>query len=255
MAHHIRISISKSGIILFAFLTLLPLCMVGQGRPMAKAKGPKQIQPTIAELGLKNRVNTLVAVQHYEGGNDMTYQEEWHFDSVGNLLRYAKRGFGGEHITTYPCPAEESKLQKVMYDDDGDILEVRNYTQDGRMLSSLHYIYAEGGALAAVVTYEYEVSDENVVKSHSETYYDKENHVVSKEQYTADAELQLSETLKYNRHGDVVKRVQTSLDGAEKDVTTEQRKYKYDHYGNWVSCTYYNNGKKYYTITRTITYY
>lgn len=241
--------------ILLLFLLLLPSVSWGQGKPVGHAAGPKMEQPTAAGLGLKSSVRKVVSLTQYEGGNDMTLEEEWDFAADGKLTRYVKRGFGGEHVTAYPRPQEDSKLQKTTRDDDGDPLEVRSYAQDGRLLSSAHYVYAEGGALAAIVTYAYGTDDENVVSSHTEAYYDKHGHLSSVEQYTADAELQMTERYKYNRHGDLVKRTQTFFDGAEKEVATEQRKYTYDSRGNWTRCTYLNNGKSYYAVCRTFDYY
>lgn len=242
------------------FFSLLLCCLlspvaVGQGRPMAKVKGPEQLQPTAVDFGLKGKVDTATAVWHYDGGNDMNMEEEWCFDPAGKLLCYTKRGFGGEHVTRYPIPQESDRLQKTVRDDDGDPTEVRRYTQEGRLLSSAHYVYAEGGALAAVVTYAYGTDDENVVSSHTETYYDKGGRISTVEQYTADAVLQMTEHYRYNRHGDMTKRVQTFAEGTDKEVATEQRKYTYDRQGNWINCIYLHNGKRYCAVSRTIIYH
>ncbi len=184
----------------------------------------------------------------------MTVQDTWLFDKEGNLLKHIKRGFGSEHVTTYPRAIVANDLQKDYHDADGDLLERRCYTQQGTLLSSAHYIYAESGALAAVITYEYSPDDENVVSGHTETYYDAAGRVTIIEQYTADAILLMQEKRKYNKHGDMVQREQRFIDGIEEDVTKEIRKYKYDKYGNWLRCQYFYNGKKLYTISRTITY-
>ncbi len=133
---------------------------------------PTMEQPTATQMGLHGKIDTMMALQQYEGGNDMTVQETWLFDADGRLLQHIKRGFGGEHVTTYPRTVAENSLQKDYHDDDGDLLERRCYTQQGTLLSSAHYIYAEGGALAAVIMYEYSPDDENVVSGHTETYYD-----------------------------------------------------------------------------------
>ena len=245
----------------YCLVTLCFLCCcggyaaVGQGRPVDTANAPAMEQPTWEELELRGAVQKVVAVQRYASGHDMNSQEEWEFDENGKLQRYTKSGFGGHHTTEYPRPIEPDKRQKATYDEDGDILELRRYAANRQLLSSSHYIYAAGGTLAATVTYSYEAGNDNAVASRTETYFDKEGRRVSVEQYTADEVLQMEEHYKYNCHGDLAKRTQTFYNGTEKEITREQHKYKYDHYGNWVRSTYVNNGKTYYTTTRTITYY
>ncbi len=232
---------------------LLCVASVWGQHPHGSAK-PTMEQPTALQLGLHGKVDSVVALQQYEGGNDMTVQEAWLFDAEGKLTKHVKRGFGGEHVTLYPRVTAVNNLQKDYHDADGDLLERRCYTQKGGLLSSSHYIYAEGGALAAVMTYEYSADDENVVSGHTETYYNTAGNIVVIEQYTADAVLLMQEHRKYNKHGDLVQREQRFIDGAEEDVTKETRKYKYDKQGNWLRCQYFHNGKKLYTTTRTIAY-
>ncbi len=239
----------------FLWVSLLLCLATAQGQQPHAPAMPAMEQPTAVQLGLHGCVDSVTAVQQYEGGNDMTVQETWCFDAAGRLMKHVKRGFGGEHVTVYPRAVAANGLQKDYHDADGDLLERRCYTREGTLLSSAHYIYAEGGALAAVMTYEYSTDDENVVSGHSETYYDAGGRIVLIEQYTADAVLLMQEERKYNKHGDMVQREQHFIDGAEEDVTKEQRKYKYDKQGNWLCCQYFHNGKKLYTTTRTIAYY
>ena len=244
----------------YIIILLLLLCCgrseaAGQGRLVDKPALPVREQPTLQEMGLHGKVQRVVAVQQYQGGNDMNMQEEWLFDDGGRLQQHVKTGFGGTHTTNYPRATEPDRRQKVTRDDDGDIQEVRRYAAAGHLVASSHYIYAEGGTLAAIVTYYYETGDDNVVTSHAETYFGKEGRRTSMVQYTADAVLQMEEHCKYNRHGDLVKRVQTFYNGTDRDVTIERHKYKYDRKGNWTSNIYINNGKTYYTTHRTITYF
>lgn len=221
-----------------------------------KAQAPDKEQPTLQEMGLRGRVKSITALQQYQGGNDMTTQEEWLFDTAGRLTSHAKTGFGGTHVTTYPRPAENGRKQKITRADDGDILQLTQYAADGRMLSSAHYIYAADGTLAATVTYYYDDDGgDNAVNGHAETYFDKKGRRSSVTQYAADDAKQMEERCTYNRRGDLAKRVQTFYHGKDRETATERHRYTYDRHGNWTRHTFIHNGKAYYTVIRTITYY
>lgn len=234
----------------------LPAVLAGQGRPMPKAAGPQMYQPTLKDFDLRGKVRTVTQLTRFVGGQDMNTEETWDFDEQGRMVRQTKRGFGGEHVATYPMPRETDKRQKTIVDIYGDIQEVRHYASDGHtLLCTEHYVYAKGGGLAAKVAYNYSATDTGVVESHTETYYDKAGRVASVEQYSADAVLLMKVRCKYNRHGDLKLRTQQFFDDVETETTKEARKYKYDKAGNWTEQAYLRNGKELYAILRTISYY
>jgi hypothetical protein len=197
----------------------------------------------------------MTVTQQYKQGNDVNFQEVYLFDSVGNLKEYRKRGFGGERVTHYPLTLEDvSHNRQYTFDYDGDVLELRQYDQRGRLVSSTHCIYAEGGNLAQSIEYTYD-ADSGVVTKRTVSTYDKRERLVSVEQYSADELLLWSEKRKYDRHGNLTKRTQTFYHDDETDTSVEVRKYTLDSRGNWHHCTYTLNGKEIYSITRDIVYF
>ena len=237
-------------------LLCAPPAMWGQVRPMPKAAGPTMYQPTRTELGLRGTVSAVTQITRFEGGQDMNKQETWLFDESGSLMRHTVKGFGGEHSTNYPVAREEDKRQQVTRDSDGDITEMRRYASDGHTpLAATYYVYAAAGALAATVTYNYSVADTGMVESRTEAYYNKAGRVARTFQYSADAAPLMQETYKYNCHGDLKRRVQHFYSDGERTTQKETRKYRYDGMGNWVEQTYLMDGKRIYTISRTISYF
>ncbi|MDY5969232.1 MAG: hypothetical protein SPJ13_04365 [Bacteroidales bacterium] len=235
---------------------LFPTPLLAQARTMPKAAKSDMFQPALNDFGLKGKAKTVTQLTRFVGGQDLNKEEIWEFNEQGLLLRHTKKGFGGEHVTSYPLPRETDKRQMTLRDDDGDILEVRHYASDGRtLLTTIHYVYAKGGSLAATVAYHYSATDTGVVESHTETYYDKAGRVASVEQHGADATLLMTERYKYNRHGDLKQRTQQFFNDTQTDKVKETRQYKYDKTGNWTEQTYLHNGTARYTILRRITYY
>ena len=217
-------------------------------------------QPNYDTYNLSFWPRKMTVVQKYEQGNDVNFQETYLFDSVGNLTEYRKLGFGGEQTTSYPLTMTDkagwsqmgSRLYKFDYD--GDVLELRQYDLRGRLFTSTHCIYAEGGNLAMSVEYTYD-ADSGVVTKRTVSTYDKKERLVSVEQYTSDELLLWSEKRKYDRRGNMTKRVQTFYHDDETTVTVERRSYYYDNHGNWTQCRYSLNGTHMYTIERRIEYY
>ena len=212
------------------------------------------LQPTYASLNLRDNPRQVVVIQRYVSGNDNNFQETYSFDGKGNLTEYRKRGFGGEKVTSYPLTLSDlEKNKKYIFDYDGDVLELRQFDLKGRLISTMHYIYARGGNLAQSVEYTYDADSGNVVKR-TVSDYDKREQLKTVRQYTADELLLWEEFRKYDRHGNMTKRVQTFYSDNDKETTVEKRTYSYDSHGNWTSCRYTFNGREIYTIDRTITY-
>ena len=212
------------------------------------------LQPTCASLNLRDNPRQVVVIQRYVSGNDNNFQETYSFDGKGNLTEYRKRGFGGEKVTSYPLTLSDlEKNKKYIFDYDGDVLELRQFDLKGRLISTTHYIYARGGNLAQNVEYAYD-ADSGMVSKRTVSDYDKREQLKTVRQYTADELLLWEEFRKYDRHGNMTKRVQTFYSDNDKETTVEKRTYSYDSHGNWTSCRYTFNGREIYTIDRTITY-
>lgn len=213
------------------------------------------MQPDYDTYNLRAWPRQITVVQKYEGGNDINFQETYLFDSVGKLTEYRKRGFGGERTTHYPLTMSEiNRNKQYTFDYDGDVVELRQFDQQGRLSNTTHCIYAEGGNLAMSIEYTYH-PDSGFVTRRTVSTYDKRERLKAVEQYTADELLLWSETRKYDKKGNLKKRTQTFYNDDEVTTTVELRSYTYDRHGNWVSCRYSLNGQPMYTIERTIEYY
>lgn len=212
------------------------------------------LQPTCESHNLCDNPREVVVVQRYASGNDNNFQETYLFDDKGNLSEYRKRGFGGEKVTSYPLSLNDLEQgRKYKFDYDGDVLEFRQYDLRGRLISTTHYIYVRGGNLSQSVEYTYD-ADSGVVTKRTVSEYDKQERLKKVRQYSADELLLLEECRKYDRRGNLVKRVQTFYNDTEKETTVEKRQYSYDSHGNWTVCRYILNGREMYSIERKITY-
>lgn len=237
-----------------AMLLLFPVALSAQHNRQSLT------QPDYDDYNLRFWPRQITVVQKYDSGEDINFQETYCFDSVGRLTEYRKRGFGGERVTHYPLAMSESagwwvrESDYYHFDYDGDLMELHQYDLKGRLYSSTHYIYAEGGNLVMTVEYTYDL-DSGVVAKRTVSNYDKKERLVAVAQYTADELLLVSEKRKYDRRGNLVKRVRTFYDDKEPIVNTEKRVYTYDRHGNWIQCRYILNGKQEYMMERTIIYY
>lgn len=210
------------------------------------------LQPTCSDYNLYGNPRLVTVVQKYDQGNDINFQETYIFDSTGLLTAYSKRGFGGEKVTRYPLVSLPQN-HHYTFDYDGDVLELCQYNQNGTISSSTHYIYVKGGNLAMTVEYTYS-ADSCVVIRRTVSYYDKHERISKVFQYTADELLLMAEKRKYDRRGNLVKRMQTFYGEESSDITVERRQYQYDRNGNWTRCHYSLNDNAMYTIERTIEY-
>ena len=217
------------------------------------------MQPDCRQFNLRSWPVSVTAVQQYHQGDDVNFEETYLFDTTGHLSEYRKRGFGGQHVTTYPLTMEQlqggsdNPSRLYTFDFDGDIVEMRHLDMKGRLSQSTHYIYALDGHLMQTVEYDYD-TETGAVAKRTVADYDKHEHMVSKMQYTADELLLWKEKLSYDRRGNLVKRIQTFYHDEETDTTVEQRSYTYDSRGNWTECRHIINGRPVYTTIRTIIY-
>ena len=213
------------------------------------------MQPNYDDYNLKFWVRQMTVVHKYPSGNDINFQETYRFDSVGNLVEYRKRGFGGEQVTRYPLTLEQiSTKRKYTFDYDGDVVELLQYDMRGTLYSSTHCIYGKAGKLVMSIEYSYSADSAKVTKR-TVSEYDRNERLATVRQYTADELLLWSEKRKYDRRGNLVKRVQTFYNDDNTESTVERRTYTFDSHGNWLECKYSLNGKEMYTIIRSFDYY
>ena len=209
--------------------------------------------PGYDEYNLKGWPHKITVVQKYEQGEDVNFQETYLFDSTGHLTEYRKRGFGGEVVTRYPLEKLPDN-KRYTFDYDGDVLQLLTFDLKGRLYSSTHCIYGDEGNLVQTVEYVYG-ADTGVVQKRTVTDYDKYERASRIVQYSADELALWKESRKYDRRGNMVRRVQTFYYDEEVTTTDESRAYTFDKRGNWTECRYSLNGKLIYTIIRKIEYY
>lgn len=233
---------------------VLSLCLCMSLSLAAQHNKSSLLQPSCESLNLREKPCRVVVVQRYVSGNDNNYQETYLFDSLGLLVEYRKRGFGGERVTSYPLSVESlSQNRQYLFDYDGDVLEMRQFDLRGRLIASTHCIYAVGGNLAQSIEYAYD-ADSGIVTRRTVSDYDKHERLAKVSQYSADELLLWEEKRKYDRRGNMVRRVQTFYNDGKKEVTVEKRLYTFDRHGNWTSCLYSLNGKTLYSVEREISY-
>lgn len=233
---------------------LLLICVLLANTLCAQHNRSVLLQPTCESYNLRSNPSRVVVVQRYSSGNDNNFQETFLFDSVGNLTQYRKRGFGGEKVTNYPLSIDDvSQNRQYKFDYDGDVLELRQFDLRGRLIATTHCIYARGGNLVQSIEYTYDV-DSGIVTKRTVSDYDKHERLKSVHQYSADELLLWNENRKYDRRGNLVRRIQTFYNDTDKETTVEKRDYTFDRHGNWTSCRYSLNGNAMYSIEREIEY-
>ena len=111
---------------IFLLLFLFPSVLLAQHNRQ------ELVQPNYDSYNLRFWPKEMTVVQKYDKGNDITFQEVYRFDSVGNLTEYRKQGFGGEKVTHYPLTMEDVSRNKLyVFDYDGDVLEMRQFNLKG----------------------------------------------------------------------------------------------------------------------------
>ncbi|MCR4828567.1 MAG: hypothetical protein K5864_03790 [Bacteroidales bacterium] len=232
---------------------LLACCMIPFAA-VAQHSEQSLLQPSWSDCNLKGKVKQVTELQRYSSGNDMNRETVYTFNSKGMMQSQVVRGFGGERVTNYPLKSRDLNFRYTT-DWGGDLVEVRHFNMRGQLVSSVHYIYAADARLLQTVAYGYG-SDTAIVTTRTVSKYNKKERLTKVEQYSADELLLMKEQYKYDKHGNLTRRTQTfySEEGT-KTTTVERRSYVYDKQKNWTSCTYYNNGRHYYTLERTLVYY
>ena len=206
-------------------------------------------------------------------GNEIIYE----YDSCSRFLRSFSKKYGGEYIagndqikpmvshnedgsidtTFFFNPFGEGTYPGVVtqYDSDHDPVSQIHYNFNGEPNYSTHYIYGADGKLAVTIDYLYGISN-RVVTKRIVTSYNKHGDRKERFSYTPDDLIESHQKYSYDRYGNKTKVIAKSYeDGRLVQTDKEQYKYTYDSFGNWTSLTYFMNGRKFYTTTRTITYW
>ncbi len=117
------------------------------------------------------------------------------------------------------------------------------YDENGRVVSSSHGVMDVNDRLAVLITYTYD--SVGVVETRTLQSYDKQEHPVRKEVYTADEYLLYTEDNRYDRHGNRIRCTQTTYDEDSKPTQTVY-KYRYIRQsdGAWQLVSIRLNGKE-----------
>lgn len=121
---------------------------------------------------------------------------------------------------------------------------VCTFSKDGHLERSCHNIFDNKDRLANSICYTY--NEQGIVETRSVESYDTQQRLTQRNIYTADDELLLEETMKYDNHNNLVKRTQYFYEGDKCDKVVEKRSYEYNADGAVAHCRYYLNGELYY---------
>lgn len=116
------------------------------------------------------------------------------------------------------------------------------YDESGRLVSSKHNIYDDRDRLAVAMVYDY--SEKGVVENRQLISYDAQQRISKRMIYSADEVLLMEEAFKYDKFGNLVKRVQYLYDEGKQKIV-ETRRYRYSKDGKVLHCRYYLDGKLY----------
>lgn len=119
-----------------------------------------------------------------------------------------------------------------------------SYT-NGRVSESRHDVFSDKGLLSVRITYTYDTA--GIVLYRTLTSFNEQGHIQRREQYTVSDYLLLEEDFKYDRRGNLVKRVSIFYDEttSKSDKTVETRRYTYASDGTILHATYLMNGQIY----------
>lgn len=117
------------------------------------------------------------------------------------------------------------------------------YDESGRLVSSKHNIYDNKDRLAVAVVYGY--GEKGVVEERQLISYDAQQRISKRMIYSADEVLLMEEAFKYDKWGNLIKRVQYLYDEGKQKIV-ETRRYRYSKDGTVHSRRYYIDGVLYF---------
>ena len=167
------------------------------------------------------------------------------------------------------------KKDTYVYDDKGQIIEVKSVDNEGKPLFRYTYKYdAKGREIERI---NYDKSNEMIQKTTH--LYDLKGHLLERAEYDAYGELIQRNTYKYNDKDQIIEQQGHNTNGSldflikfsynhlgecVESVTTNPKgeqtsklvqEYKLDDHNNWIKLTQYAEGKATYITERTIEYY
>ena len=167
------------------------------------------------------------------------------------------------------------KKDTYVYDDKGQIIEVKSVDNEGKPLFRYTYKYdAKGREIERI---NYDKSNEMIQKTTH--LYDLKGHLLERAEYDAYGELIQRNTYKYNDKDQIIEQKGHNTNGSlaflikfsynhlgecVESVTTNPKgeqtsklvqEYELDDHNNWIKLTQYAEGKATYITERTIEYY
>ena len=197
-----------------------------------------------------------VITKHPDGSTSVTTEYKYVFDTTENKLyayQYKSGKLARMDVTTFDNIALPVKAVIYYFGEKDTITEHLGYDKSilSKIGSSYHYVY--GNSLNLLQTIEYKYYKEGVCEKNV-WFFDSDGNVIKIAKYDPDDELMNELVMKYDKHGNLTKRVITYYNLDEVEKHTDEYKYKYDKHGNWVEKRFFVNGECYMTSSRSIEY-
>ena len=159
------------------------------------------------------------------------------------------RGFAQSKITSFliqsiACFILVFYSHSISAQTDDTLVCRLTYRSDSTVASSEHRVYDEKSTLAVTITYTYD--ERGVVDTRQLCSFNRQRQLIQRMIYSADDVLLMEERFKYDRHGNLTKREQTTYEDEQPMTTIETRRYSYHKDGTIENCEYYINGQLYY---------
>ncbi len=202
----------------------------------------------------------LICIKEFtpEGRLDTINVFKYRYDTVENKLYsyvYEEGRLYEFSVTTFDNLALPVKEVLYRFGTYGNFDENRlcghNKSVLDKIVYSKHFVY--GNSLQLLQEIKYRYSAEGISEKTVQTF-SADGKLIKKQQFDPDDELVNEIVMKYDKHGNLTKRVTTFYNLDEVEKHTDEYKYKYDKHGNWVEKKYFANGKLVEAVTRLFEY-
>ncbi|MEH6618506.1 hypothetical protein [Maribacter arcticus] len=192
---------------------------------------------------LENSEPFFMNERYFNGSGQLTSKKEWgdyetkyFYDSLGRLIRTEIESKDGPW-----------KTEEIKYNDDGNILDFREYSANPKQLEEIHkYNYSNNGK--EIKINKYKVKEDKPEKNGYDIYkYDKNNHLVEHEQYLKAYEgdglyyefivLDVISNDDFGNPLEVKTIFFNQFRESPREPNFEYYKYQYDEKGNWTKKT------------------
>ena len=197
-----------------------------------------------------------VIKKHSDGSTLVTTEYKYDFDTTENkLFSYCHKSGKLVSITVTTFDNVALPVRDVLYRfGEKDTISEHSILAKSimsKIVSSTHYVYGNALNILQVITYKYyrEGMCEKTVG-----FYSSDGKLTKVQKFDPDDELVNEIVFKYDKHGNLTKRVTTFYNLDEVEKHTDEYKYKYDKNGNWVEKRFFANGECYMTSTRALEY-